>query len=192
MDPTRRMFIKTGTGAIVASVLGFDLKPAYAQAKELKIAMTTETRSTCPYCSVSCGVIIHTIGDKAKNVTPQVVHVEGDPDHPINRGTLCPKGSSLMQDIMNDRRVLKPQVRRPGSDHWEDIAWDQAIEEVARHIKKTRDDTFIATDPQGRTVNRVESIAWNGGCTDTNEFNFLAVKAMRSLGVCFLENQARV
>ena len=192
MDPTRRMFIKTGTGAIVASVLGFDLKPSYAQAKELKIARTTETRSTCPYCSVSCGVIIHTIGDKAKNVTPQVVHVEGDPDHPINRGTLCPKGSSLMQDIMNGRRVLKPQVRRAGSDHWEDIGWDQAIEEVARHIKKTRDDTFITTDSQGRTVNRVESIAWNGGCTDTNEFNFLAVKAMRSLGVCYLENQARV
>jgi formate dehydrogenase major subunit len=94
VDATRRSFLKIGTGAVVASVLGFDLKAAYAEAKELKIARTTETRSTCPYCSVSCGVIIHTIGDKAKNVTPQVVHVEGDPDHPINRGTLCPKGSS--------------------------------------------------------------------------------------------------
>ena len=156
MHPTRRGFLKAGTGAVVASVLGFDVKTAYAQAQELKIARTTETRSTCPYCSVSCGVIIHTIGDKAKNVTPQVVHVEGDPDHPINRGTLCPKGSSLMQDILNDRRVLKPQVRRPGSDHWEDIAWDQAYDEVARHIKKTRDETFITTDSMGRTVNRVE------------------------------------
>src|SRR6516225_11982841 len=113
VKPTRRVFLKTGTGAIV-SVLGFDLKPALAQARELKIARTTETRSTCPYCSVSCGIIIHTIGDKAKNVTPQVVHVEGDPDHPINRGTLCPKGASLEQDIINDRRLLKPQVRRPG------------------------------------------------------------------------------
>src|SRR5216684_4523808 len=92
MNPSRRSFLKAGTGAVVASVLGFDLKTAYAQASELKIARTTETRSTCPYCSVSCGVIIHTIGDKAKNVTAQVVHVEGDPDHPINRGTLCPKG----------------------------------------------------------------------------------------------------
>jgi formate dehydrogenase major subunit len=190
--PTRRGFLKAGTGAVVASVLGFDVKKAYAQAQELKIARTTETRSTCPYCSVSCGIIIHTLGDKAKNVTAQVVHVEGDPDHPINRGTLCPKGSSLMQDILNDRRVLKPQVRRPGSDHWEDIGWDQAYDEVARHIKKTRDETFIATDAQGRTVNRLESIAWNGGCTDTNEFNFLAVKTMRSLGVTFIENQARV
>src|SRR5262249_50253093 len=138
--PSRRTFLKVSGGVAVASVLGFDLQKAYAQSKELKIARTTETRSTCPYCSVSCGIIIHTLGDKAKNVTAQVVHVEGDPDHPINRGTLCPKGSSLMQDILNDRRVLKPQVRRPGSDHWEDISWDKAIEEVARHIKKTRDD----------------------------------------------------
>src|SRR6202049_2031483 len=192
VTPTRRSFIKIGTGGAIASVLGFDLRPAYAQSRELKIARTTETRSTCPYCSVSCGVIIHTLGDKAKNVTPQVVHVEGAPDHPINRGTLCPKGSSLMQDILNDRRLLKPAVRRPGSDRWEDIGWDQAIEEVARHIKKTRDESFIATDAQGPTVNRVESIAWNGGCTDTNEFNYLAVKTMRSLGVTYLENQARV
>ena len=192
MHSTRRSFLKTGTGAVVASVLGFDVRTAYAQAKELKIARTTETRSTCPYCSVSCGIIIHTLGDKAKNVTPQVVHVEGDPDHPINRGTLCPKGSSLMQDILNDRRLLKPQVRRPGSDHWEDIGWDQAIEEIGRHIKKTRDESFVTTDSEGRTVNRLESIAWNGGCTDTNEFNYLAVKTMRSLGVVYLENQARV
>ena len=192
MPASRRAFLKIGGAGIAASILGFDLKPAYAQSRELKIARTTETRSTCPYCSVSCGVIIHTLGDKAKNVTPQVVHVEGDPDHPINRGTLCPKGSSLMQDIMNDRRLLKPAVRRPGSDRWEDIGWDQAVEEIARHIKKTRDETFVAADSQGRTVNRCEGIAWNGGCTDTNEFNFLAVKTMRSLGVCYLENQARV
>ncbi len=192
MQVSRRMFVKLGSGAIVATALGFDVTKSYAQAKGLKTARTTETRSTCPYCSVSCGVIIHTLGDKAKNVTPQVIHVEGDPDHPINRGTLCPKGSSLYHDILNERRLLKPQVRRPGSDHWEDIHWDQAIDEVARHIKKTRDEHFTAVDAQGRTVNRCESIAWNGGCTDTNEFNYLAVKAMRSLGVCYIENQARV
>jgi formate dehydrogenase major subunit len=192
MKTSRRSFLTRGAGAAFASVLGFDLKPAYAQARELKIARTTETRSTCPYCSVSCGVIIHTIGDKAKNVTPQVVHVEGDPDHPINRGTLCPKGSSLMQDIMNQRRLTKPEVRRPGSDKWEAISWDRAYEEIARHIKKTRDETFIATDAQGRTVNRVESIAFNGGCTDTNEFNYLVVKTMRGLGLTYIENQARV
>jgi formate dehydrogenase major subunit len=141
---------------------------------------------------VSCGVIIHTIGDHAKNVMPAVVHVEGDPDHPINRGTLCPKGSSLQQDIVNDRRLTKPQVRRPGSDHWEDISWEQAIDEIGRAAKKTRDETFTEKDAAGNTVNRCEGIAWTGGCTDTNEFNYLVVKTMRSLGVCYLENQARI
>jgi formate dehydrogenase major subunit len=193
MITSRRDFLKISTvGGVAASVLGFDLAPAYAELRELKIARATETRSTCPYCSVSCGVIIYTLGDKAKNVTPQVVHVEGDPDHPINRGTLCPKGASLEQDILNDRRLLKPQVRRPGSDHWEDISWDDAINEIGRLTKKTRDDSFIEKDAKGNTVNRCEGIAFSGGCTDTNEFNMLVVKTMRSMGVCYLENQARV
>src|SRR5262245_47854090 len=193
MSISRRTFLQSSiTGGVALTAFGFDVAPLYAQAKTLKISRTTETRSTCPYCSVSCGVIIHTLGDKAKNATPQVVHVEGDPDHPINRGTLCPKGSSLYQDILNDRRLLKPQVRRPGSDHWDDISWDDAITEIARLVKKTRDDTFVEKDSQGRTANRCEGIAWSGGCTDTNEFNYLVVKTMRSLGVCYLENQARV
>jgi formate dehydrogenase major subunit len=179
-------------GGAALSAFGFDVAPVYAQAKTLKIARTSETRSTCPYCSVSCGVIIHTLGDRAKNAVPQVVHVEGDPDHPINRGTLCPKGSSLQQDITNERRLLKPQVRRPGSDRWDEISWDQAIDEVAGWVKKTRDATFVEQDENGRTVNRCEGIAWTGGCTDTNEFNYLVVKTMRSLGVVYLENQARV
>jgi formate dehydrogenase major subunit len=190
---TRRDFLKVSTlGGAALTLFGFDLAPAYAQLRQLKIARASETRSTCPYCSVSCGVIIYTIGDKAKNVTPQVIHVEGDPDHPINRGTLCPKGASLEQDILNERRLLKPQVRRPGSDHWEDIAWDQAIDEIGHWVKETRDNTFIEKDAQGRTVNRCESLAWIGGCTDTNEFNYLVVKTMRGLGLTFIENQARV
>src|SRR5205085_204200 len=152
MQATRRDFLKASTiGGVAATVLGFDLAPAYAQVRTLKIARTTETRSTCPYCSVSCGVIIHTLGDKAKNVTAQVVHVEGDPDHPINRGTLCPKGASLQQEIMNDRRLTKPQVRRPGSDHWEDISWDAAIDEIGHRVKATRDATFVEQDLQGHT-----------------------------------------
>jgi formate dehydrogenase major subunit len=193
MDISRRAFIQSGlVGGVGLSAFGFNVTRVYAQARVLKISRTTETRSTCPYCSVSCGVIIHTLGDRAANAVPQVVHVEGDPDHPINRGTLCPKGASLEQDIRNDRRLLKPQVRRPGSDRWEDIAWDDAIDEIARHVKRTRDATFVATDQQGRTVNRCEGIAFTGGCTDTNECNYLIVKTMRSLGVCYLENQARV
>jgi formate dehydrogenase major subunit len=193
MDISRRAFIQsTVAGGAVLSAFGFDVTSVYAQAKTLKIAHTSETRSTCPYCSVSCGVIIHTLGDKAKNAVPQVVHVEGDPDHPINRGTLCPKGASLQQDILNERRVLKPQVRRPGSDRWDDIDWDRATDEIARWVKKTRDASFIEKDSNGRTVNRCEGIAWAGGCTDTNELNYLVVKTMRSLGVVHLENQARV
>ena len=193
MNSSRRDFLKvTALGGTAFTLLGFDLTPAYAQMRQLKISRATETRSTCPYCSVSCGVLIYTIGDKAKNVTPQVIHVEGDPDHPINRGTLCPKGASLEQDIVNPRRLLKPQVRRPGSDHWEDISWDSAIDEIARWTKKTRDATFLETDAKGNTVNRCESIAFTGGCTDTNEFNYLVVKTMRSMGVVRLENQARV
>ena len=192
MGLSRREFFKVGTGSAAALLLGFDARPVLAQAKELKIARTTETRSTCPYCSVSCGVIIHTLGDKAKNVTAQVVHVEGDPDHPINRGTLCPKGASLQQEILNERRLLKPQVRRPGKTDWEDISWDDAINEIARHIKKTRDETFVEKNADGKTLNRCEGFAFNGGCTDTNEFNYLVVKTMRSMGVVYMENQARV
>jgi len=193
MYSSRRDFLKIGAvGGTAAAVFGFDLRPAFAQLRQLKIERANETRSTCPYCSVSCGVIIYTIGDRAKNVTPQVVHVEGDPDHPINRGTLCPKGSSLEQDILNDRRIVKPQVCRPGGTDWEDISWDDALNEIAAKVKKTRDETFIEADSQGRRVNRLETIAFTGGCTDTNEFNYLVVKTMRALGIVHLENQARV
>jgi len=193
MSFSRRTFIKIGlSGGAAFSAFGFNLAQVKAQTQSLRISRTTETRSTCPYCSVSCGVIIHTLGDKAKNASPQVVHVEGDPDHPINRGTLCPKGASLEQEILNPRRLTKPQVRRPGSDHWDDISWEDAVSEIAQLVKKTRDDTFIEKDDQGRPVNRCEGIGWTGGCTDTNELNFLAVKAMRSMGVCYFETQARV
>jgi formate dehydrogenase major subunit len=193
MDISRRTFIKTGlVGGAGVSVFGFNLASVYAQTQGLKIERTSETRSICPYCSVSCGVIIHTLGDKSKNAIPQVVHVEGDPDAPINRGTLCPKGASLEQDIANPRRLVKPQVRRPGGTDWEDISWDQAINEIAVWTKKTRDATFIEKDKDGYTVNRLETIGWIGGCTDTNELNFLAVKTMRSMGVCYFETQARV
>jgi len=193
MATSRRDFLKISTiGGAAAAVLGFDLAPAYAQLRTLKIARASETRSLCPYCAVGCGIIIYSIGDRAKNVTPQVVHVEGDPDHPTNRGTLCPKGASLEQDILNERRLLKPQVRRPGGTQWEDISWDEAISQIARKVKDTRDATFVEKDADGNTVNRCEGFAFTGGCTDTNEFNWLVVKSMRGLGVVYLENQARV
>ena len=191
MEFSRRGFLKATTvGGAVA--LGFDLSKAQAEVRELKMARTTETRSICPYCAVSCGVIIHTLGDRSKNTTASVVHVEGDPDHPISRGSLCPKGITLKDDITHKGRLLPPKVRRPGSDKWEDISWDDAISRIARHIKTTRDRCFVARNAKGQVVNRNPGIAWIGGCTDTNEFNFLQWKAITGLGVPYRDSQARV
>ena len=194
MNPTRREFLKASTiGGIAASILGFDLAPAYAQVREMKIARTTETRSTCPYCAVSCGVIIHTLGDKARNVKATVVHIEGDSDHPINRGTLCPKGITLKQNIVNDRRLTKVKYRAPSSDHWEEKPWDWALDRIARLVKQTRDEKLIEKDSKGRTVNALTAVGVVGGCTDSNENNYLIVKAFRAgLGIIPLEQQARI
>ena len=194
MDPNRRQFLKLSTlGGVTASVLGFDLTAAYAQVRELKIARTTETRSTCPYCSVSCGVIIHTLGDRSRNVKPTVVHVEGDPDHPINQGALCPKGITLKQNIVNDRRLTTVKYRAPGSSAWEDKSWDWAIDRIAHLVKQTRDARLIDRDDAGRELNALTAMGVIGGCTDTNEINYLLVKAFRAgLGVIPIEQQSRI
>jgi formate dehydrogenase major subunit len=190
----RRDFLKSATiGGAALSALGFDLAPALAQVRELKISRTTETRSTCPYCSVSCGVIIHTLGDKSRNVKPAVVHVEGDPDHPINQGALCPKGVTLKQNIVNDRRLTAVMYRAPGSRTWEQKPWDWAIERIARLVKDARDRHLIERDARGRAINALTAVGVIGGCTDTNEANYLLVKAFRAgLGVIPIEQQARI
>src|SRR2546425_10584971 len=170
MISSRRDFLKISTvGGVAASVFGFDLQPAYAQVRELKIARTTETRSTCPYCAVSCGVIIHTLGDKARNVKATVVHIEGDPDHPINRGTLCSKGITLKQNIVNDRRITMVRYRAPGSDHWEDKSWDWALDRIAHLLKKARDEKLIEKDDKGRTVNALTAVGVIGGGTPAHQ-----------------------
>ena len=194
MQPTRRDFLRLSTlGGTAMSVLGFDLAPAYAAVRELKIARTTETRSTCPYCSVSCGVIIHTLGDRSRNVKPVVVHVEGDADHPINQGTLCPKGITLKQNIVNDRRLTTVKYRAPGASAWEDKSWDWAIDRIAHLVKQTRDEKFIGRDASGRDLNALTAMGVIGGCTDTNEINYLLVKAFRAgLGVIPIEQQSRI
>jgi formate dehydrogenase major subunit len=192
MEVTRRTFLQATTVGTTTAALGFNLALARAEMRELKIARTTETRSTCPYCSVSCGLIIHTLGDGAANAKASVVHIEGDPDHPINRGTLCPKGVTLKEDIAHRQRLDRPLVRVPGSDRWEEISWDDAIARVARHIKSTRDRCLVEKNAQGLVVNRNPGMGLIGGCTDTNEFNFLQWKAGAALGVAYRDTQARV
>jgi len=193
MELSRRGFLQAAlTGSALTTAFGFDVQPALAQARELKISRTSQTRSMCPYCAVACSVIIHTLGDKAQNVTPTVVHVEGDPDSPVNRGALCSKGITLRQFIVNDRRLTRPLYRAPGSAEWKVISLDEALDRMARLIKKTRDTGFQQKDQQGRIVNRLANLAMIGGCTDTNEINYLLGKFRFALGVVAYENQARL
>ena len=189
----RRTFLQATTVGGAVAALGFDVSKARAEMRELKISRTTETRSTCPYCAVSCGVIIHTLGDKAKNVKPSVVHVEGDPDHPISRGTLCPKGVDAQGRHHATTTGCWPRrcggrARTAGRTS----RWDEAVAKIARHIKDTRDRCFVAKNAKGQVVNRTPGIAMIGGCTDTNEFNFLQWKVVTALGVPYRDTQARV
>ena len=193
MELSRRGFLcAAGSGAALTTAFGFDVRPALAEVRELKISRTTQTHSICPYCAVACSVIIHTLGDKARNVKPTVVHIEGDPDSPINRGTLCSKGITLKQFVVNDQRLTRPLYRAAGAAEWKPISWDEAIDRMARLIKKSRDAGFEHTDSQGRVVNRLINTAIIGGCTDTNEINYLLGKFRFALGVLAYENQARL
>ncbi len=191
VDVSRRGFLTSGAAA-ATTAFGFSLEPARAAARGLKISRTTQTHSICPYCAVGCSVVIHTLGDRAKNVKPTVVHIEGDTASPINRGTLCSKGISLKEFVVNDRRLTRPLYRAPGSSEWQTISWEDAIERMARRIKDTRDAGFEEKDAAGRTVNRLENIALIGGCTDTNEINYLLGKFRFGLGIVTYENQARL
>jgi len=187
----RRQFFQAGA-AVTATAFGFRLEAAAATARELKIARTNQVQSVCPYCAVGCGVVIHTSGERVKNARPTVVHIEGDPDSPINRGTLCSKGISLKEFVVNDRRLTQPLYRAPGASEWSTITWDDAIQKIARRIKDTRDRDFAAKDSQGRIVNRLDTVGLIGGCTDTNEINYLLGKFRFGLGIVPYENQARL
>ena len=189
--PSRRRFVHTGA-ALAATAFGFDLRPAAAAARTLKISRTTQTHSICPYCAVGCSVVIHTLGDRADNVKPTVVHIEGDTSSPINKGTLCPKGISLKQFVVNERRLTEPLYRAPGAKEWQKTPWDRAIEMMARRIKDSRESGVEERDGAGRVVNRLANVALIGGCTDTNEINYLLGKFRFGLGLLTYENQARL
>jgi formate dehydrogenase major subunit len=195
MAITRRELLK-GTallaGGGLANALGFDLEPAYAQARALKISNAREYRTVCPYCAVGCGTIAYVHGSGGLNTVNSVIHVEGDPDSPINGGTLCPKGAAQMQLAMSPRLEKTPQYRAPGASEWEDVDWDWAMEWFARKFKDARDATFVERDAQGRTVNRCEGIGWVGSATVTNEDAYLITKSMRSMGIVYIDHQARI
>jgi formate dehydrogenase major subunit len=195
MRVNRRDFLKLTATTAGALLLPADLALAQeGSGIRLHKTWTTETPTICCFCGVGCGAIVGAEGDR-------VINLEGDPDHPINQGSLCSKGMALAQlntisdgdeRVVNDRRLQTVQYRAPGSSTWEEKSWEWAIEQIARRIKDTRDRYFIEQDGEGRTVNRLEAIASLGGAALDNEECSLIVKAMRALGLVYIEHQARI
>ena len=195
MDMNRRHFFRVSGAGLVGSslvALGFSPTQALAQTRNFKLSQTTETRSTCPYCSVSCGVIMYTLGDNDKNNKPALVHVEGDPDHPVNRGTLCPKGAGLADMINSPNRLKYPEVREPGGKEWKRISWDDALTRIARHMKADRDKNFVTQNAKGVTVNRWNTTGMLVSSASSNEAGYLSVKMLRAMGMVSLDTQARI
>lgn len=195
MKVTRRQFFKFCAGGLGSSsvvALGFPAVDALAEVREFKLTRSTETRNTCPYCSVSCGLIMHSLGDKAKNAEPSIFHIEGDPDHPVNRGTLCPKGAALVDFIHSPNRLKHPEYRAPGSKEWQRISWDEAFTRVARLMKDDRDKNFITKNAAGTTVNRWLTTGFLAASASSNESGYITHKAVRSTGILAFDNQARV
>ena len=200
MGVSRRDFLKISGSTLL---LGQMAAPASAdeQVRESKIKGAKETRTVCPYCSVGCGIIVHTKDGK-------LVNVEGDPEHPINEGTLCPKGASISQLVQNELRVQKPMYRAPGADSFKEVEWGWALDQIAKKVKDTRDRTFKLTSknkvkekqPDGTeievekefTVNRTDAIAHVGSAALDNEECYLLQKMMRSFGLVYIEHQARI
>lgn len=195
MQVNRRQFFKicaAGVGGSSLAVMGFSPTAALAKVREFKLLRTTETRNTCPYCSVSCGLLMYSLGDKAKNAKLEITHIEGDPDHPVNRGTLCPKGAGLLDFVHSPSRLKYPEYRAAGSKEWQRISWDDAFKRIARHVKDDRDKNFIAKNAEGITVNRWLSAGFLAASASSNESGYLTHKIVRSLGILGFDNQARV
>ena len=194
---SRRGFLGGASAGLTASTLGaFGFAGAEqalaASVRPYKLSRTTETRNNCPYCSVGCGVLVYGLGDRSKNAKASVLHIEGDPDHPVNRGTLCPKGAALLDFIHSDTRTKYPMIRKPGSDKLERVSWDTALDRVARLLKDDRDKNFQATNSDGATVNRWVTTGMLAASASTNETAYLTWKWTRSMGVLAIDNQARV
>ena len=193
---SRRDFLRGAGGGFALGgmlALGADLRPAMARTQTLKIAGTTEVPSICPYCAVGCGTLVSVRDGK-------IVNIEGNPDSPISRGSLCPKGAASFQLAVNPLRTTKVKYRAPGGTAWEEKPLDWAMERIAQLVKKTRDETFVEAlstkDKDGndvrKVVNHTNGIASLGGATLDNEWNYIQLKLMRALGVVWIENQARI
>jgi formate dehydrogenase major subunit len=192
---TRRQVLKLGAAGAAAggvSALGFDT--AVAEAKSVKMGLRIEgakvSRSVCPYCAVGCSLLAYT--RKNGNGSVELLQIEGDPDSPVNEGTLCPKGASSMELAVSRRRLQHPLYRAPGADKWKRVSWNFVLDKLARNIKAARDRTFVTKDDDGKVVNRTEGIAFAGGAAFSNEEGYLAAKLMRGLGLVYVEQQARV
>jgi formate dehydrogenase major subunit len=200
MAVSRRDFFKLSGSSVAAATLGLNLAPVEAKAEELTIRYARETTTICPYCSVGCGMIVHTLGGN-------IINVEGDPDHPINEGALCPKGSSVYQLRDNKARVTKPLYRAAGATDWQEVTWDWALDEIAKKTKAARDGSFVATskikvkEKVGSAevekeieavVNRTMGIASVGSAALDNEECYLYQKFLRGLGLVYIEHQARI
>jgi formate dehydrogenase major subunit len=192
----RRFMALAGAGAAGSAMTALGFADAEAQVaahvRPFKLAKSTETRNTCTYCSVACGILMYSRGDLKKGEKAEIFHIEGDADHPTNRGTLCPKGAALLDMVKAETRTKFPQVREPGSKEWKRISWDEALDRIARLMKDDRDANFVAKNTDGATVNRWTTTGFLAASATTNETAWLTYKVVRSSGMLVFDNQARV
>lgn len=195
MQVTRRKFFKICTGGMAgtsAAVLGFAPAAAMAAPRAYKLLHTSEVRNTCTYCSVGCGMLLFSLGDTARNATRKIFHVEGDPDHPVSRGALCPKGAGVLDYINSPNRLRYPEYRAPGSDKWVRLSWEETYQRIAKLLKEDRDANFQNKNAEGVTVNRWLTTGMLAASASSNEAGLLTQKWARSLGMLAIDNQARV
>ena len=195
MDMNRRQFFRVSGAGLAASslvALGFSPTAALAETRQYKLAAATETRNNCTYCSVGCGLLMYSLGDRARNALGDIIHIEGDPDHPVSRGSLCPKGAGLLDFVHSPNRLRYPEVREPGSKEWKRISWDEALTRVTKLMKEDRDANFQATNAAGQVVNRWTTTGFLAASASSNEAGYITHKVMRSLGTLVFDNQARV
>ncbi|VFR46467.1 Formate dehydrogenase O alpha subunit @ selenocysteine-containing [plant metagenome] len=191
----RRFFKLCSAGLAGASAITLGFAPSVAEAtqpRRYKLLRAKETRNNCTYCSVGCGILMYSLGDGAKNAKSRIFHIEGDPDHPVSRGSLCPKGAGLLDYIHSEQRLHFPEYRAPGSDTWQRISWDDAISRIARLMKDDRDANFIEKNAAGVTVNRWLSTGMLTSSAASNETGALDQRFTRALGILGTDSQARV